>query len=166
MGYQSFHLGHTNIVLSTVSFFKFKFQLLYVFVLDQQSYYYYRWDNTAVQGIQEISGIQWWEMPPPGNRRPNKERCCAVPFTYQERGGLLGKWRSKAALTAGTTRCWSSSPGNSCVSFLSFLSSCHLIWGAFSFSCNVVFFAFAVSVMPYYFLYLFFFCPFGSLFYL
>lgn len=125
LGYQSCHLRHTNIVLIIVSFFKLKIQLLYVFVLDQQSYY--RWDNTAVQGVQESPGIHWWERPPPGNRGLNKKRCCAAPFTHQERRGLLGKWRSKAALTAVAMRCWISSPGNSHVSFLSFLSSCYLI---------------------------------------
>lgn len=90
MGYQSCHLRHTNIVLSTVSFFRFKFQLLYVFALDQQSYCYYRWDNRAVQGIQEIPGIHWWEMLSSGYRGPNKERCCALPFTHQEGSGLWG----------------------------------------------------------------------------
>lgn len=125
--YQSCYLRHTNIVLSTVSVFRFKFQLLYVFALDQQSYYYYRWDNTAIQGIQEIPGIHWWEMPSSGYRGPNKERCSALPFTRQERRSLLGRWRSRAALTAVTTIYWSSSPGNSHVSFPTLLSSSYLI---------------------------------------
>lgn len=62
-----------------------------------------------------------------------------------KKGGACWGSEHQAALTAVVTRCLSSSsPGNPHVSFLSFLSSCSPILGAFPFSCNVVFFCFSL----------------------